>query len=171
MEITLDTDPGRWLDAMDNWRTLAYLEGVRGNVEAAQVVQRHARSLLARYHHGPMSRTPSPPGEPPAMISGRLAASVLVQRDGDDALVGPTSWASSKNGPYGRFLELGGEHAARNRTGYMWWREDGFRHRARKLSKAPRPYLRPATEDAISSGEIYEAYWRRWLTAQQVAAA
>ena len=103
------------------------------------------------------------------MISGRLAASVLVQRDGDDALVGPTSWASSKNGPYGRFLELGGEHVAHNHTGYMWWHEDGFKYRSRHEAKAPRPYLRPATNDAIESGEIYEAYWHRWLVAQQMA--
>lgn len=156
---------------MDNWLTLAYLEGVRANVEAAQVVQRHARSLLAQYHHRPNTHTPSPPGEPPAMISGRLSASVLVQRDGDDALVGPTSWASSKNGPYGRFLELGGEHVAHNSTGYMWWHEDGFKYQSAHEEKAPRPYLRPATEDAIASGEITEAYWRRWLVAQQMATA
>ena len=171
MIITLDVDSGRWTEAVDNWLTLAYLEGVRANAEAAQVVQRRARALLARYHHRPNTHTTSPAGQPPAMISGRLAASVLVQRDGDDALVGPTSWASSKNGPYGRFLELGGTHVPHNSTGYMWWHEDGYKHRSRVEEKAPRPYLEPATDDAIESGDIREAYWRRWLAAQQMATA
>jgi hypothetical protein len=171
LEITLDVDAGKWREAVDNWQALAYLEGVRANYEAAQVVQRHARSLLARYHHRPNTRTPSPPGQPPAMIIGRLSASVVVSHDGDDAIVGPTRWASSSNGPYGRFLELGGEHVAHNPTGLMWWHEDGFKHSAHELEKGPRAYMKPATEKAIESGEVTEAYWRRWLVAQQAATA
>jgi hypothetical protein len=171
LEIGLFFDSRAWNDAVDNWLTLAYLEGVRANVEGAQLVQRNARSLLAQYHHRPNTRTPSPIGQPPAMISGRLAASVLVSRDGDDAIVGPTKWASSPNGPYGRFLELGGEHAAHNPTGYMWWHSDGFTYHSAREVKTARPYLKPATDQAVESGELRDIYWRRWLVAQQMATA
>src|SRR5579859_3961699 len=129
---------------------MAHREGVAANLDAAKNIQRRTRSLLAQFHHRPLTRTPSPPGAPPAMIGGRLAASVLASQDGDDAIVGPTRWASSKNGPYGRFLELGGEQAAHNESGRMWWWQDGYWHDAEQLNKAPRPFLKPATDDAVN---------------------
>lgn len=145
---------------------LAHREGVSANLEAAQVVQRKTRDYLSRYGHKPGTRTPSPKGQPPAEISGRLLASVRAEHDGDDALVGPTRSASSKNGPYGRFLELGGEHDAHN-ADEMWWWEDGFWHHAKHLEKGPRPYLMPATLESIESGAITDVYWRHWLVAQE----
>ncbi|TVZ01275.1 hypothetical protein EAS64_33900 [Trebonia kvetii] len=162
--VSLVVDDADWGGALDNWLVLAHLEGVNANLEGAKLIQRKTRSLLSRYHHRPLSSTPSPIGEPPAMISGRLAASVMAEQDGDDAVVGPTEWASSTNGPYGRFLELGGVH-----KGDMWWWEDGYWHNAQELEKLPRPFLKPATDDAIKSGELTEIYWRRWLIAQQMA--
>jgi len=156
---------------MDEWTVLAHREGVMANLDAARAIQRRTKSLLWRYHHSATTKTPSPLGQPPAMISGRLAASVQADQDGDDAVVGPTSWASSKNGAYGRFLELGGVHAAHNDTGEMWWYQDGFWHHAAELEKGPRPFLKPATEQAIESGEIYDIYWRHWLMAQEAVTA
>lgn len=164
----LEVDAKRFDEALDNWRNLSYLEGVTANLEGAQLIQRKTRQYLALFHHRPRTHTNSPPGSPPAMISGRLAASVLAERDGDDAVVGPTAWASSANGPYGRFLELGGVHTAKSPDG-MWWHEDGYWHNADVLEKAPRPFLKPATDDAIRSGELHDIYWRRWLVAQQIA--
>ena len=161
----------RWWVAVDDWEKHAHREGVVANLEAAQAIQKRTRSLLSRYHHAPETRTPSPVGEPPAMISGRLAASVDASHDGDDAIVGPTGSASSRNGPYGRFLELGGTHQAHNATGQMWWHEDGHKYHAETIEKAGRPFLRPATDDAIRSGEIHDIYWRRWLVAQQAVTA
>ena len=139
------------------------------NLEAAQDIQERARRLLTRLSHAPHTKTPSAPGSPPARITGTLAASILAEHDGDDALVGPTKAASSKNGPYGRFLELGGPHAAHNHTGYMRWYEDGRWHRAREIEKAGRPYLEPATDDAIRSGAITRIYFDHWLIAQDMA--
>jgi hypothetical protein len=165
LTIWLTTDAARWRDALDAWQVMAHREGVAANLDAAKNIQRRTRSNLARFHHRPLTRTPSPPGEPPAMIGGRLAASVLASQDGDDAVVGPTVFASSKNGPYGRFLEMGGEQAGHD--GDMWWWQDGYWYHAESLTKAPRPYLKPATDDAIRSGDIYEIYWRHWLYAQE----
>ena len=137
------------------------------NLAAAELIRDRARVLLTKVHHAPHTRTPSPKSYPPAMISGALAASMHASHDGDDALVGPTAAASSKNGPYGRFLELGGEHSAHNSSGEMHWYEDGqWWHRA-AIRKGPRPYLMPATEDKIHDGSVYQAYYDRWLIAQQ----
>jgi len=138
------------------------------NLEAAQDIQDRTRRLLTRVVHGPHTRTPSPPGSPPAMISGSLAASVQAEHDGDDAIVGPTASARSKNGPYGRFLELGGTHTGHTAKG-MSWIEDGQWYRMHEISKAERPYLAPATDDAVHSGAISRIYYDHWLIAQQAA--
>jgi len=154
---------------MDEWLAAAHAEGVMANLEAAQDIQDRAKRLLTRISHAPHTRTPAPLGAPPARITGTLAASILAEHDGDDALVGPTRAASSKNGPYGRFLEMGGVHAAHNPRGYMSWYEDGAWHRMREVEKAGRPYLEPATDDAIQSGAITRIYFDRWLIAQDMA--
>jgi hypothetical protein len=159
-------DAARWYRAVDEWEVLAHDEGVAANLEAAQAIQKRTASLLSRFSHRRFTRTPSPVGEPPAEISGRLILSIRARHDGDDALVGPTALASSKNGPYGRFLELGGAHVAHNAP-EMVWHTDGKEYRATFLEKFGRPYLKPATRDAIDSGEIHDIYWRRWLWAQE----
>jgi hypothetical protein len=137
------------------------------NLDAAQDIRDRARNLVTRLAHSGHTRTPSPPGSPPAMITGTLAASISADHDGDDAIVGPTGLASSKNGPYGRFLELGGDHDAHNHTGQMWWLEDGTWYHKASIRKAPRPYLEPATDDAVHSGAVYDIYFAHWLIAQQ----
>lgn len=136
------------------------------NLDAAQIVRSRTRNLLLAVSHAPYTRTPSPPGAPPAAISGTLAASVQASHDGDDAIVGPTATASSYRGPYGRFLELGGEHVASSPAG-MHWFEDGQWHRAFAIGKAPRPYLKPATDAAIADGSISRVYYDHWLRAQE----
>jgi hypothetical protein len=152
---------------MDMWYPAAHREGVMANLDAAEEIQGRTRDLLTRVSHAPFTFTPSPPGAPPAAISGVLAASVQAEHDGEDAIVGPTRAASSYNGPYGRFLELGGEHSAHNSTGYMHWLEDGAWWRMTEIAKEGRPFLKPATDDAVHSGAVHQIYWDHWLIAQQ----
>lgn len=142
---------------------------MKANLDAAEDIQDRTRRLLTRLSHSPHSKTPSPKGSPPAAISGRLAASVQAEHDGDDAVVGPTAMASSKNGPIGRFLEMGGTHAAHNPSGVMSWLEDGRWWEMSRVTKAPRPFLKPATDDAVDSGAILQIYYEHWLIAQQMA--
>jgi hypothetical protein len=137
------------------------------NLDAAEDIQERTRRLLTRLSHSPNTKTPSPKGAPPAAISGQLAASVQAEHDGDDAIVGPTGLARSKNGPIGRFLELGGTHAAHNPSGEMHWYENGNWHHAGAVTKGSRPFLKPATDDAIESGAIHQIYYDHWLIAQQ----
>lgn len=93
---------------------------------------------------------------------------MLAEHDGPDAVVGPTAAARSKNGPYGRFLELGGTHEAHSGAGgYMHWFEDGTWNKAKTLRKTERPYLKPAVDGAVHSGAILQIYYDHWLAAQQ----
>jgi hypothetical protein len=177
LNVTLTVDSQAWDRAVGEWIALAHREGVSANLEAAQKVQSRARRLLDTYRHAPGTRSPSPPGSYPGSISGTLSGSIQAEHDGEDAIVGPTVAASSKNGPYGRFLELGGTHVAHSGAGgfyggqwyahLMHFEEDGVRYRSPHITKAPRPYLEPATDAAIASGEIYDTYWRHWLVAQE----
>lgn len=172
-------DSSDWESAVAEWVTLAHREGVDANLIAAQDIQDRTRRLLDIYHHAENTKTPSPEGSYPGFITGQLWESIDARHVGDDAWVGPTDFASSDNGPYGRFLEEGGTHVAHSGAPYidpwtgeatgpqMWWREDGKLHHAGAIEKAPRPYLEPATDAAIASGEVYDAYWRRWLVAQE----
>lgn len=148
-------------------------------MEAAQGVQSRTRRLLEVYRHAPNTKTPSPPGSYPAYVTGLLSASIDARLVGEEGWVGPTELASSNKGPYGRFLELGGMHVASSGPAYtdyatgassgpqMWWHEEGKWHHAGILKKAPRPYLEPATDAYIASGELYDTYWRHWLVAQE----
>lgn len=145
----------------------AQREAGNGAEKAAKAVQGATRRLLTSAWHDPETKTPSPIGAPPASITGHLAGSITVSREGFDALVGPTTYARSANGPYGRFLELGGEHIAHH--GWMRWDEDGRSHKARYLSKTPRPFLKPGLKAAVDSGEVRRAFYSAWLRAQMEA--
>jgi hypothetical protein len=97
--------------------------------------------------------------------TGALAASITASRDGDDALVGPTGSARSKNGPYGRFHELGGVHDAHNPSGLMWWPTGSWQFHAAHQVKGPHPFLKPAV-DLVEAGPAKHIYYDHWLAAQ-----
>lgn len=154
--------------ALDSWMAAAGRQSGVGAEDAAKAVKTATRRILTANWHDEGTKSPSPLGGPPASISGRLAGSLLVSRDGaDSAKVGPTDSARSWNGPYARFLELGGTHAAHR--GWMRWREDGRSHRAKVLRKTSRPYLMPGLHAAIDSGAVNAAFYTAWLRAQMEA--
>lgn len=96
--------------------------------------------------------------------TGMLMGSIETSADGDDALVGPTDAASSKNGPYGRAVELGGMRVAHNPSGRMWWQSGGGWHSAVANMMPSQPYLKPAADKAVDSGHaerVYEDHWRK----------
>lgn len=96
-----------------------------------EAVAREARTQLTRTSHALGTPTPAPPGEPPAMITGRLAGSLEVSVLGDGVVqVGATA-------PYARIQELGGTAG----PGYS-------------TELPSRPYLIPAWEAAAT--EAYE---------------
>ncbi|MBD0743606.1 hypothetical protein BG418_18710 [Streptomyces sp. CBMA152] len=109
-----------------------------------------ARSNLSRYSHQRGTPTPSPPGQPPALISGRLRSSFQstapVQAGAGmwSAVVGPTT-------VYARIQEEGGMA--------------GRGHRSR-IPK--RPYLRPAADDLLRDTALIAVFERSWGTALRI---
>lgn len=100
---------------------------------ASLMVSEVQRDELSRRSHAPHTPTPSPPGEPPARISGNLRASITIKQ-------GPAGGARSSVAvggtvPYARIQELGGT-AGRGST------------------LPARPYLRPAKERIEASGAL-----------------
>jgi phage gpG-like protein len=92
---------------------------------------------LSRYSHTRGTRTPSPPGEPPARVSGALARSIKTSPAKETE---PGHWSSSV-GPrvvYGRIQELGGQSG-----------------RGRRTTTPPRPYLRPAVDRMRGDGTLH----------------
>src|SRR5512146_97655 len=96
-----------------------------------EAVAREARAQLSRSSHQLGTVSPAPPGEPPAMVTGRLRDSVAVKVLSDGVVqVGATT-------PYARIQELGGTSG-----------------RGGVTELPSRPYLIPAWERAGT--EAYE---------------
>lgn len=115
--------------------------------QATRHVQRRAWAHLSRYFHAPNTPTPSPPGQPPARITGHLRGSVsptgpYPTAGGFGGRVGPTA-------VYSRIQELGGQ-AGRNYA----------------VTLPPRPYMRPTRASVIADGSLRRVFigaWRRAL--------
>jgi hypothetical protein len=113
--------------------------------DGLMMLQRRAHGRLSRYYHPPGTPTPSPPGQPPARISGHLRGSLtptgpLPTGSGFSGQLGPTA-------VYARIQELGG------RTG-----------RNHSVTLPPRPYLAPAVRDARRDlRRLYVEAWERAL--------
>ena len=157
MNITVSLDTADWEAALDEMVRACIDAGREASVEGAKEIQDRTQESLTRLSHAPHTKTPSAPGDPPAAISTDLAVSVVVDESNPDYVdVGPTT-------DYGRIQELGGPMHGHP---YMHWREDGRWHRARLVELPERPYLKPATDDVIDSGELLDIYYRHWADAQ-----
>lgn len=115
--------------------------------DANRLVQRRAMTELSRYSHPPHTPTPSPPGQPPARITGHLLGSLSPTgpypiAGGFGGKVGPTA-------VYSRIQELGGR-AGRNHS----------------VTLPPRPYMRPTRAKIVADGSLRQVFvgaWRRAL--------
>jgi hypothetical protein len=95
--------------------------------------------------------SPSPPGSPPAWVSGTLARSVHVF---DEQLGGPI--ASAKVAPdtiYARIQELGGTIFP-HRFRFLRFPYAGYIHYRKSVTLPSRPYMRPTTEEMVADGSL-----------------
>lgn len=107
----------------------------------AHLIEAQIKTELARSSHPKRTPTPSRPGSPPALVSGRLRQSVKVE--GPTSLGGGTYQA--RIGPtavYGRVQELGGG----------------------KVPLPSRPYVDPAMKELETSGRLGSVYVDAWRT-------
>lgn len=114
----------------------------RATTRGVHEIERAAKIGLTTYSHTAGTPTPSPPGAPPALITGSLMRSVHTQRANRvrrgvyGARVGPTS-------PYGRAQELG--YPPRNLP--------------------PRPFLKPRVRASLA--KIHGIYRDQWAEAMR----
>jgi hypothetical protein len=118
--------------------------------------QKAVKKELSRFPHGAHTRTPSPAGEPPGMISGALRESVTYRPAAGgggryQGWVGPHTI-------YARYMEFGGWAHAQDRK-YMSWVTDGRRYWRKTVISPPRPYMRPVARRLSDDGQLSEAAW------------
>lgn len=112
--------------------------GPGGQAAAAAMAlegERAIKTKLSTYSHGKGTPTPSPPGQPPAIVTGTLRRSVITQ----PPLGGGGRWVATV-GPtvvYARIQELGGD-TGRNHATHL----------------PARPYVHPAIEQLRVSGQL-----------------
>jgi phage gpG-like protein len=175
--VTATTDSGAWDAGIARLADALHARTGDGSMAAAEYIGTLAKAKLHEREHGPLTWSPSPPGSPPATVSGDLAKSIIHIRSGETAaMVGPTT-------KYGRIQELGGTMHGdpvmvfRKLAGW----EPGSQAHAEFLSRytnsavvtfhmrivklAGRAYLHPATEEAVNSGRVRDIYARWWAEA------
>lgn len=127
--------------------------------DALATVERAAQANLTRYSHPAGTPTTSPPGQPPALVSGALRRSIKTRRTKH----GPNVYAGGV-GPtivYGPIQERGGTILPK-RGPFLWWRTGDGMRRARSVTLPPRPFLRPAARDSIPRiRRIFADAWTR----------
>lgn len=129
------------------------------------------RDELSEREHAPFSKTPSEPGQPPAMISGDLLGSVTPEPGPSSGTLARATVAPHTD--YARVQEEGDDIAVRYRKFLMWKtdyptpvtnpvksaREGGglFLNFAKTVHIPERPYMRPAMERTTRDGSLEEA--------------
>lgn len=119
------TLPDGALRKLEAWAATAPVVATTMVREMTKVAEREVRAELSRSSHAPGTPTPSAPGDPPSMVSGRLQRLVTTTTRGP-------GWAQvGSAAPYARIQERGGV------TG-----------RGGATILPPRPYLRAALRRA-----------------------
>lgn len=132
--------------ALNAWAERASIAARQATASGGHAIEAKVKRKLTTYSHPAGTPTPSPPGEPPALVTGQMRRSVRVSTP---AQVAPGTW-ETRTGPsviYGRIQELGG--------------------RAGRGSVLPaRPYLAPSVAELLSSGELFRIMRDAWARAQ-----
>lgn len=126
----------------------------RAMTEGLRIVERSVKKILRTYTHPEGTPTTSPPGQPPALVTGTLMRSIKVRgpypgkrRYTYRGTVGPTA-------VYSRIQELGGRVRVRGR-GHVGPQTE------RSYARLPaRPYVKPATDRVRR--DVRRVFQRRW---------
>jgi phage gpG-like protein len=155
-------------DALLSQLTGLQLRGMRTSPVVAAAMGRafHDRLVnvtLKTYSHPMYTRTPAPPGGPPAYMGGELALSVTMEVKGgmstSRAWVGPhTIYAAVQE--FGAEIDV--KHTTTDRwgrtiPGFMRWFNDGSFWYKRHVSIPPRPYMKITRDAMIADGSLHRA--------------
>ena len=139
----------------------AYLEAIAARVPAAAAAAANAMAnaeqrylvtnVLIRYTHPMYTKTPSPPGQPPALVTGTLRRSLRIVPAPPAAR---TTASLAPHTVYARIQEVGGTIYPVRRK-FLRWVEDGTVHFARKVTLPARPYMLPGRDDLVANGTFH----------------
>lgn len=152
------------------WAMLKKRIGDEGPKAAAYAMARafHGEVVgveLVMSSHAPGTRTPAPPGGPPAAVSGGLRRSVRLY----PAVSTGSYRAKSRVAPlivYARIQEQGGTVTAKHtyidrhgiiRPGYLRFGVSGNYHFARSVTLPARPYMAPVHRRMVADGRLRSA--------------
>lgn len=141
------------LEGTRQWgRALSIIESRIGRAtwvatnESLLLLERAGKAMLRRYTHAPGTPTTSPPGEPPALVSGNLSRS-WKSSPPESRKQGVVEGKTGPTAVYSRIQELGGKAGPNGPT------------------LPARPYVKPvwdANRERVHS--IYAARWSQALT-------
>lgn len=118
---------------------------------------------LSQYSHPPGTPTPSPPGNPPAIITGQLRRSVTAT---PATQAGPGRYVATVGATaiYARIQEFGGVIVP-VKASRLHWVDNAGHHFANQVTIPARPYLRPTTVKLAASGKLTEVASAAFLAA------
>lgn len=116
---------------------------------------------LTRFRHPPGTRTPSPPGQPPAEVTGELRRSITCRRGPGGGMYG--SSVVSPHTVYACIQEYGG-FIYPTRHKFLKWVNEGDPTWKKQVYLPPRPYMAPATRDTIANGSLTLAAMKSFET-------
>ena len=157
--IDAETDVKQWDAAVRALQARQIRAMGQATTRGVLLVERLSKLYLRTFTHPRGTPTPSPPGGPPALVTGHLRRSwrtipahAGLRPDTCEASTGPTA-------VYSRIHELGGDiHQVRTRQG-----RHGLITRAVTIRLPRRPYLKPMTHAARR--EIHRGYVVAQITA------
>lgn len=149
---------GKWERALDRKFVAVERSTWKATAAAAHLIEREIKLTLRTYTHPEGTPTTSPPGQPPALVTGNLRRSIVVRgpRAGRKpyqvvAQVGPTA-------VYSRIQELGGRVRIRGRGEVGPQRERSY------ANLPARPYVRPTVNRVRRDvRHIYQRHWTKAL--------
>ena len=155
--------------AVDIPGNIAYLEGVLAEVEKAAsavawraveyIAVRTALDTLTRKRLSPGMYHVARPGDPPAMMSGKLADAMFTEKGPASRALRVTAWVGNDD-KRARMFEYGG-CVLKSHKGMLKWRDSGrpgnpggiWSHWFLRVDQE-HPFLRPTVEEAIDDGEL-----------------
>ena len=129
----------------------------------AEQFQVNVKARLGAMGHFLHTKTPSPPGNPPAWISRNLLGSVDIgpfAYGGDGA-----AWECHSALVYSAIQEFGGDMTAHSDRGMRWQEPPGVWHRSMAHSLPERSYFGSTTDIMLADGQFEEAAVRGFLAA------
>ena len=144
-----------WLEAAIE--KMEYGAAAMADAMALYLAERTADDTLRRVTHAPGMYYKSPPGSPPAYVSGTLAKSMFVRPSAISRGSRATAWVGN-NARQAKLMEFGGCVLQPTSGKVMHWTDSGgswYHARLPASGEYPKhPFIGPTTDESIDDGSL-----------------